>query len=71
MEQTKGDKKNATHIAHGLGIADQDITYIEDAPINVLERKIVNRLRKELVKLNEQGLRTLLYVYCAGHGIAD
>ena len=40
MPSTKNDKIIAMQAAHGLGIADKDITYIENWTIGQIERTI-------------------------------
>ena len=64
------DAVNAKHIAHGFGISDSDITCIEDLPLNEIN-SIIIKTKKELKGLARQGKRSFLFVYGAGHGVAD
>ena len=33
--------------------------------------KITNQIKDEFSKLGREGKRSFLFVYCAGHGVAD
>ena len=61
---------NATHIAHGFGIRDRNIVYIEDQTEQQIMNIILN-IKIEFRDLGMKGFRTFLLVYCAGHGLAD
>ena len=68
LPATKIDAVIAAHIARGLGIKDKDITYIEDMTSKEIN-KIMHKIKEEFKELSEKGMRTLLYVYCAGRGV--
>ena len=70
LNATQNDKVDATEIAHGFGIVEDDITYINDLPVLELGKAIVTAL-KPLRVLAEAKKKSFLYVYAAGHGIAD
>ena len=50
LPDTKQDAINATHLAHGFGIADHDIIYIEDVDLPTINKKIYV-MKKELKDL--------------------
>ena len=68
--ETKQDAINATHLAHGFGIADRDIVYFENLDLPIMNKK-VKEIKMELRNLAKQGKPTFLLVYGAGHGVAD
>ena len=70
LPQTKKDALHATQIAYGFGIAEKDITFIEDMPITAIH-KVFNNVKREFIELSKKNRRTFLFVYAAGHGIAD
>ena len=69
LPSTKQDAINATHLAHGFGIADRDIVYFNNLDLPTMNKK-VNDIKRELQTLAKQGKPTFLLVYGAGHGLA-
>ena len=70
LETTKDEAAKATYIAHGLGIMDANITYIEDMAAHEIE-EIFNEIIEEFSELEKQGKKTFLFVYGAGAGVID
>lgn len=46
LPSTKEDALTAKHMAHGFGIRDKDITYIEDMNIKHIDQ-VVDEVKKE------------------------
>ena len=69
LPATANDAVNATHIAHGFGIADKDILYFENTVIKKMNAKI-DQVKREFRDLARQGKPTFLFVYGAGHGVS-
>ena len=67
---TKNASMHATQMARGFGVLDKDITYIEDMTIEHVD-KVVKRIEKSIKALAEEGKRTFLFIYCAGHGLVN
>ena len=57
-------------MAHGFGVLDKDITYIEDMSLEEMN-KTINSVIKELQGYSKQKKRSFLQVYAAGHGVDD
>lgn len=70
LETTKQDAINATHLAHGFGIADRDIVYFNDLDLPTMNKR-VNDIKRELMYFTNQGKPAFLLVYGAGHGLAS
>ena len=70
VPSASGDKRIAVKVAHGFGIADKDITCIEDWPLARIEG-LMDELKKEFRSLGRAGVPIFLFVYCAGHGVVD
>ena len=70
LNATVNDKVDATEIAHGFGIGQQDITVIHDLPILEMTNKMLNAM-KPIRELAKNKKKSFLFVYAAGHGIAD
>ena len=70
LKATIRDAKNATQIARGFGIWDKDIIYIHNKTIKEVDA-IIKQIKIEFRELVKKGLYSFLFVYCAGHGVAD
>ena len=70
LPATNQDKQLATQIAHGFGIADQAITYMNSMHVREMNDRI-NVMKNEFKALGMKGKRSFLFVYVAGHGVAD
>ena len=68
MRATKSDAVDAAEIAHGFGVLDSDITFIEDMPLSEINA-IFAKLESELKQFTMTKKQTFLFVYVAGHGI--
>ena len=60
----------ATEIAHGFGITDKDIIYIENRTKDDY-MNIITKLKQEFKALGKAKKHTFLFVYAAGHGVAE
>ena len=60
----------ARHVAHGLGINDNDIIDIEDWSVNQIH-KTIDDVKKELIRLAEDGIQSFVFIYATGHGEKD
>ena len=70
IEPTKADAKNAREIAHGFGIQNRHIIDIHNMTVK-LANDVFNNVKKEFKAHSQASKRTFLFVYCAGHGVAD
>ena len=70
LPATEQDAINARKLAHGFNIPDEEIIFIEDKPITEI-KKILWDIARRFKALGLKGERTFLFVYCAGHGVAD
>ena len=53
-----------------MGILNKNIIEIEDMTVPEIN-KVVNSIKKEFKKLSKEKKKTFLFVYVAGHGVAD
>ena len=73
LNETKNDAVHARQLARGFGILEHDIIEINDMDIDLINLKL-RELKEEFNKINSQPgntKRQFLFVYCAGHGVAD
>ena len=70
LPPTKKDAKHARQIALGLGILAKDIHDLENQTLAQIN-KLWNRIMREFKKLHKEKKKTFLFVYAAGHGVAD
>ena len=67
---TKEDERVASYIAQGFGIADKDITHVEDSTVEEIDEAI-REITDEFKNLGAEGKRTFLLIYCASRGVID
>ena len=70
MPYTKESANVAMYAAYGLGIADKDITFVEDWTFEEV-KELFDEITKEFTKLGAEGKRTFLFIYVAARGVLD
>ena len=70
MDPTKDDAVHAYQIARGFGVHKSNIIHLNGMILSQVNDTF-NRLKKMYRALAKEGKRSLLLVYCAGHGVAD